>query len=180
MSAFFSAYPAVCKHDPFINLSDVSQIGSLFESSFYKYVGIADTSAGFFLPEIMETVKPRTLIIERDVHIVAAELLELDMSVGDYLYYLQNEMNKVRNNPLVMTVPFGSLSELRTMTKIWFHLLPGVPFDEERYLEFNDFKITCDHKKQERIASGLKDNHINLMRDVIPKLREFSLCSAQS
>lgn len=43
-----------------------------------------------------------------------------------------------------MRVPYHSLSDMRVMQKVFWHLTPGEPFDEGRFLAMKDVNIQVD------------------------------------
>ena len=173
MAGFFCTGNVFCLHEPLAKLYDITEAGRVFQSDYHSHAGISDSGAGFFLPWIMENVNPQTLIIERDPDFVAKDLAENGMPVGDNVMpVLMRKLEEFRHHPKVMWVHFDSLGNKRIMEKIWFHLLPGVPFDHERYEQFNDLNIQANIPKVKAYAALNQDRQRHMLRDVFPLLQE--------
>ena len=173
MSAFFCTGNIFCLHEPMSTLYDISEAGRLFTSDFHSHVGVSDTAAGFFLPWIMENVNPPTVIIERDLADVEEDLRRVGIPVvNDMQTVLLKKLNEYRHHPNVLWVGFDSLSDKRIMQKIWFHLVPGVPFDDERYEQLNDLNIQANVPKFKEYAQANQARQAHMLRDVFPLLQE--------
>ncbi len=167
MAAFMSSGSVLCKHEPLKFLSDIRQLPSALGSEFHTHVGASDSGAGFFLPWIMSNMNPPTVIIDRNTDDAKRSMLvDLGIDVGDSLHGLKNTLTQFRAHPNVMWVPFDSLNDKRVMQKIWFHLLPGVPFDEERYEQFNDLDIQVIFKNVQAQVNANANGQANLYREV--------------
>lgn len=171
MSVFLSGGNTICYHDACENLSDIKHIDDMYRSDFYKHVGISDSGLGFFLPYILEHVKPRTLIIERDPADVIESLKKISMLDTNFIELLHQELLKAKGHPLVMWVPFESLDSKRVMQKIFWHLMPGEPFDEVHYDLMSKMNIQCDIEKVMKRAHNKQDSMANLLRHIIPQLK---------
>lgn len=126
MSVFCTPSEALCFLEP--AFFDVGSLKSMYQSEFYKFVGIASSKAGHSLDWILENVQPRTLIVERDAK--TPDEARLD-----------TKLQAQRAHPLVMWVPLEALDRKRVLQKIYWHLMPGHPFDEERYNQLERVRI---------------------------------------
>ncbi len=126
MSVFCTPADCLCLLEP--PFFDVSTLKGLYVSEHYKFIGIASSKAGHSIEWMLENVQPRTLIVERDAK--TPEEARLD-----------TKLQAVRANPLVMWVPIEALDRKRVLQKIYWHLMPGHPFDEERYNQLERVKI---------------------------------------
>ncbi len=170
LSTFFSTGNAICYHET-IGMSDITELPSKFESDFYKYVGVCESSLGFFMEWILDNIKPKTMIVERDPNEVYASLVQMGVkSTRSQLQYLADELKKFRDHPLVMWVPFEALNVKRVVQRSFWHLMPGHAFDETRYDEMSKFNIEViaarafeDVKKYERESAKLFRNVRPLM-----------------
>lgn len=176
-AAFFSNYPAMCYHDRIGTLENINDLKYLFRNPYYTHIGISDTVAGFFMPWVMEHLNAKVMVIDRDIEAVELSLMQLNMPTGKYLDYMREQMRQYKNHPDVLWMPFEALSDKRAMQKAWFHLLPGMPFDEERYEMFNRMNIQVTSGAIETISFEVKPKLEKLMRDVIQKIREYQPCS---
>lgn len=120
-----------CDHEPRFNLESREDIAEYFS----KNQGCSDHGLGFWAKYIVEDLKVRTVIIDRPIDEVEASLetLGLDFPKNNYCDVLLDKLSEVREHPLVMCVPFKALNEIRVMQKVFWHLRPGVAFDEERF-----------------------------------------------
>jgi hypothetical protein len=166
LSVLMSTGPAICYHDILGQVSDIEDLPRLFQSDFYKHVGIADCGFGFFLGRILDTIKPRTLIVDRDPAEVAQSLHKLGFPRTNLPDLLHSSLLPFRDHPLVMWVPFESLERKRVVQKVFWHLMPGEPFDEVRYEHLAKMRIECDVKKTLAEYHTRKSNLDFLMRDV--------------
>lgn len=123
----------VCYHEPTALMQSLDSLDQIYDSRYYSHVGVSDSGLGFFAEEILKRWAPRTLIVERNVREVEQSLAQLGLPVTNYCDLLLEHLRHVKAHPLVMWVPFEALSEERTVERIFWHLLPGVAFDEARF-----------------------------------------------
>lgn len=175
LSTFFSTGSALCMHEPTVGMSDISELPPVFESDFYKYVGVCDSGMGFFAEWILENIKPRTLVVERHPDEVYASMVQMGLkSTKAQIQYLANELKKVREHPLVMWVPFDALNMRRVMQKIFWHLMPGHAFDEARYDEMSKFNIEVLQDRAFADAKKYEKESAKLFRNVRPIMERMS------
>lgn len=155
-----------CYHDAVEHLSNIEQIDELFQKPMYKHVGISDSGLGFFLDYILENVKPRTLIIERDPKEVAASLRGIGLPNTNFIDLLAERLQEFKEHELVMWVPFEALNSKRVMQKIFWHLTPGEAFDETRYELLAKMNIQCDITKAMKKVYNNQDRLCSLYQDV--------------
>lgn len=171
MAAFMTFGKVICTHEPIKTLSDKVQIPELFKSEYHTHIGISDSTAGFFMPEIMELVRPATVIIVRPRHEVKASMKEIGLPCDRQIDMLCEELGIFKSHPDVITVAYDKLNDIRTMSKIWFHCLPGVPFDEERFANFKNLHIEADIPALVKYVEDNKFRCLNLMREVIVRAK---------
>ncbi len=171
MAAFFSTSPAICHHEPLKLLWDITELPTALASSYHRYVGASDSGAGYFLPWIMRHMNPPTVIIDRNIADVQESMRAIGFDVDGALELLAKRVLTFKEHPSVLWVPFDSLSKKRTMERIWFHLLPGVPFDEERFELFNELRIEADVDAIKRLSVTQRDRQQHLLRDVFKELK---------
>jgi len=162
---------SICYHEPIGGIRDISDIEAIYKSDYYKFVGISDSGLGFFLDWILKNIQPRTLIVERDLVEVDESMDILGFPRTNATELLSAELQKFKEHSSVMWVPYEALNVKRVMQKIYWHLMPGQPFDEERYELLAKMRIEID--KEQALAS-MKKNKKNLdflLRDIIPLVR---------
>lgn len=172
MSVFTTTGPALCYHDPTVGMSDVSELEALYTSEFYKFVGVCDTGVGFFLDWILPNLMPRTLIIERDPAEVYADLVSLGLTVTRaQINLLYDKLRAFKDHPLVMWVPYEALNVKRVMQRIFWHLMPGQPFDEVRYEQLAKINITVNMPMAIAEAERNRARAAKLYRNVRASIR---------
>lgn len=172
MAAFMSTGKVICHHEPIKTLSDISLFPDLFQSDYHTHVGVSDSTAGFFMQEIIEAVRPPILIILRDPGDVKKSLKNLGMNIDKKIDMLCEDFRDFKSHPDVLTVRYDKLDDIRTMSKIWFHLLPGVGFDEGRFEDFKKLHIEADVPSAIKYVEDNKFRCLYLMRDVIRRAKE--------
>lgn len=176
MAAFMSTGSVLCKHEPIKALYDISDLPATLESEYHSHMGASDSGAGFFMPWIMENIDPPTVVIERDVDDVRDSLDAIDLPMGEALDVLLDKLHAYKNHPRVLWVTFDSLNDKRIMQKIWFHLVPGVPFDDERYEQFNEFRIEADVAEVKRFALLNQERQSHMLAGAISLFKGNPSC----
>lgn len=164
---------SLCYYDPSVRFSQIEDLRSLYDSEFYKFVGVADTAMSFFLPWILENIRPRTLIIDRDPAEVEASHERIGNLSSNAPTLAHAAILPFKEHPLVMWVPFEALSRKRVIQRIFWHLMPGEPFDETRYEELARLHIGIDLKDQVAEVQRRKPQLERLFRDVLPKMERY-------
>lgn len=171
MAAFTSCGPAFCYHEPSAMMGEIEDLEDVYaRPGGYQHVGASDHGLGFWITEILARFKPRTLVIMRDQQDVEQSMHELGMPATNFCELLTERLLAVRQHPLVQYVPFEALDDMATMRKAWFHLLPGVPFDEGRYREFSKFHIELTQANFREIVRRLTKTPHPLYSKIVPFL----------
>lgn len=180
LSVFATTGDSICYHDPLVGMSDVKELEAVYQSEFYKFVGVCDTGAGFFLDWILPTLAPRTLIIERDPKEVRDSMTALGLTVTQQqVNILADKLREFKEHPLVMWVPYEALNVKRVMQKVFWHLMPGHPFDEARYEQLTKMHIEVDMPKAFGEAEKYKRESAKLYRNIQPLMRAKANPDAQ-
>lgn len=176
LSAFLSIGTSVVYHEPMGRLSELEELKSVYRSnSYYKYVGIADNGLGFFINWMTDHIAPAIVILDKSVEDAQAEWDRMGMPRTNYLEVAREELLKHKDDENVLWVPNESLRSKRVMQKVFWHCLPGEPFDEVRYAEFARYKIDQNFDEVKKIAQMRRDVFLNLMRDtVLPKMKALA------
>ncbi len=176
MSAFLTTGETLCYHEPSCHIAKIEDISTFFDSTFYKHIGVSESSLGFFIEWILENIKPRTLIIERDIAEVKESMRQIGLPMDRFYFceLLQETLSQFRDHPLVKVVHFNSLVHKRVMQDVYWHLMPGCAFDEERWAQFNGMSIEgIPHAMLEK-ARKYADNLALLYADINGVLRELA------
>jgi hypothetical protein len=169
LSVLCTTEQSLCYHDQLPFLSSLEDLRGLYDSTYYKNVGIADSGLGFFLPWIMDNIKPRTVIIDRDPQEVTDALVDMGLMRTNHAFVLYERLKEFFEHPLVMRVPYEALGTKRVMQKIFWHLMPGATFDESRYDQLS--KMYIQAMPQIVVANDKRQG--KLMRDILPLIKEL-------
>lgn len=169
LSVFTTTGRSMCYHDPLITMSDISELEDLYESEFYKFVGISDTGVGFFLDLVLPTLAPRALIVERDPDEVYRELIGLGVNTArEQIKMLHDRLLALKSHPLVMWVPYEALNIKRVMQRAFWHLMPGEPFDEVRYEQLTKINMQVNLSQALAEAQKHKRESARLYQRIFP------------
>ena len=171
LSVLCSTGASMCYHEPSGGMGDISELKGVFDSDFYKFVGVSDSIMGFFLDWIFEHIAPRTVIVERDPGEVLDSLSLLGLPRTNLPYLLRENLERFKDHPLVMWVPFDALETKRIVQRVFWHLMPGEPFDENRYDLLAKMRIETDRAKTFEMAFKHRSQHSRLLRDILPKIK---------
>lgn len=171
LSVLCSTGASMCYHEPSGGMSDISELKAVFASDFYRFVGVSDSIMGFFLDWIFENIAPRTVIVERDPGEVLDSLALLGIPRTNLPYLLRESLERFKDHPLVMWVPYDALDTKRIVQRAFWHLMPGEPFDENRYELLSKMRIETDAAKTFELAHRNKVQHSRLLRDILPKIK---------
>jgi hypothetical protein len=136
LSVLCTTGDSLCYYAASREFRDTKDAVSLYQSDFYKFIGIADSELSFALPWILETIKPRTVILDREPSDVDPQDFR-----GGRPEVARERIMQFRNHPLVMFVPHEALETKRVIQKIYWHLMPGGSFDECRYDQLAKMRI---------------------------------------
>lgn len=160
MAEFMSNGGCVCQHEPLAKLSDISQLRRVFNS----YAGISDSGASLFLSWIMENINPHTVIIDRQIDEVEQSLSNIGFKDDGRLRLMRERLLEFKDHPSVMWVKYRSLDDDSVMRKVFWHLRPGVPFDEGRYNQMRKINIVTNVKSVIANSRKYRDSQLNLLR----------------
>lgn len=171
LSVLLTTDRSICFHEPSPRLNDISELEGVFASQFYDYAGASDSGLGFFIERILEEFAPRTVVIERPLAEVEESLAQFGLPASNYCELLKEKLEAAFAHPLVMRVPFAALDDWRWVQQLYWHLMPGLNFDETRFHELAKMRIETDPYKTSVIAFEHKETIASLMRDVYPLIR---------
>jgi hypothetical protein len=143
-----SQAPAMCWHEPIkTRWQDCFQ---LWNSSPYMWTGISDSSLGFHLPEIVDEIGPKIVIIERDPDEVKASLRAIGHAADAYVDLLHRHLNEFSG---AMRVPFDATPDEVGQALSW--AMPGLKIDLLRLHAINKITMNADLAHSRERASQL-------------------------
>lgn len=168
-SVFLSTDKTHCYYEPLRDLWKITDLDSRLESDFYTHVGCMDSALAFFLDDLVDVYKARVLVLERDVLEVESMLAAAGMPKNNYCRLVKERLDRYRGHPDFMYMPFHLTRDGRAMQKAFWHCLPGVPFDEERWRLLS--QVDIEPTKRHVLGRIDRDRrHLGrLLQDVIEK-----------
>jgi hypothetical protein len=174
MAEFLTHGNSICAHEVVLEMSKIEDLDWLYDRQPAKYTGIADCGLGFWLPYILDTMRVRTVIIERDVKEVEASIAAMNIPQcnTNFCDVLKVALDACKSHPLVKVVHFDALKEIRIMRQVFWHLMPGEPFDEGRFEQMTDKVIECDATL--KFAKAVTTDYC-IINEIIPFLKAKTL-----
>ncbi len=166
LALFLKVDRSICYCEPNLGIKDISEIGDKLTSEFYRHMGMAGTGLGFFLPQIIQEVGPKILIIDRSPEEVNATLAQLGVPDSDYAEKLHRRLQSVHGHPSVMWVKAEALQHRRTAEKAFFHCLPGEAFDQEKFEVMSKFMVEVDPRYATRAAIASTQGDTPMIRNI--------------
>jgi len=146
---------SVCLHEPLRHAekwTDVFDIAWALKG--FQYLGVSDHGLGFHLPEIMDRIAPRTLIIERPVDEVNASLALLGLPASNFCDLLMEVLDTCRH-PNILRVKYAHLKSPEVVGRCLKHLMPDAKVSWERLFCLQRLNIQA-HNIEDVLAQGLE------------------------
>lgn len=166
LSMFLTLEKSICYCEPNLGIKDISEVGPKLTSQFYRHMGMAGTGLGFFLPQIIQEVAPKILVIDRHPDEVNATLDQLGVPPTDYADKLYRRLMSVQGHPSVLWVKAEALHNRRTAEKAFFHVLPGEAFDQERFDLMQKMIVEVDPRYASRSAIESTQGDTAMIRNI--------------
>lgn len=132
---------SICLHEPSALCNSLPELIALWNKGDVAYSGIADSALIFQMGPIMEMVKPRTLLIKRDVDEVQASLVKafkgypVNEEAGlAYIKECAAQFERWESHPLVKVVDFKDLHDIKTVEDCLSWLMPSGRYEFKREL----------------------------------------------
>lgn len=149
-----STLNSVCYHEPSSRLQSFEALVGFWKPVSGLYVGVADSALTLQLDRILETIAPRTLLIERPIPQVLLSFrkylkdspLMFDYDSGRaYLGEIAERMEQFRNHALVRTVSFDDLRDQDVTLELIRWLAPGIAIMDLRQLMQMNIQVNLEH-----------------------------------
>ena len=152
MSVATSTPRSICYHEPTAHTSKFEDLIELWASAGSLSIGISDSSLPLYLGRILETVKPRTLIIDRPIDEVIESFddymmgTRFDITQGrKWVEECLVELDRHRAHPLVRCVEFDALNDHDTVLDCLKWLVPTHDFMDVRFLMTMNIQVNRDY-----------------------------------
>lgn len=163
LSLFFTQRTSLCIHDAMRYVDSPKALRTYLEKKtkrHHKFIGVSDSSLASILPDLAGEFKflwedgtaARMALVQRPMDDVGAALDKVTGVGVPKGAALTNKLLRLvsRNRALPGCVPRYSFDELDspvTMQRMQRFLLPGIPFDIERYYRLNELRVTIHEDK---------------------------------
>lgn len=145
---------SICFHEPTSGLQSFEDLKEFWSPRFGVDLGISDSCLAPQLGRILDELKPRTLIIERDPetaimsykkYALAAGLPFGELHCWRFVRAAKREIETVRSHPLVKCVKFHTLDDYATLAEAMEWILPGIDLPDLRTLMSFNIQVTAKH-----------------------------------
>lgn len=164
----------VCFHEPCSTAPSWEQSLDVWATPGYDFVGIADSSLGFHLKEILGVHKPRTLVVRRQIADVEKALSDINIRSPGYCQILNErivESYEYRYGSQVRWVSYERLDSYDEVKDILLWMFPGVTIDLVKVRQFLDLNIQVSRASVEKKLRNCKANIQDLLgHDVVEEL----------
>jgi hypothetical protein len=167
LSVLATTGKSMCYHHP--TFSKIEDLAPYYDHDSLDYVGVSYSMMGFFLPWILENIKPRTLIVMRNIDDVRASMDKIGLNT-EAVDVLRDTLIQYMKHPLVYVIPFPALDDTRVMSKAFAHLMPGMPFDETRFKQLCQLNIQMDVPKAIRFFREKRPEVLSLLKTIFPRV----------
>lgn len=139
-----------CVHDPLQFGSDSKRyIDALDDATVSMRRGLSDSGFGTYGQDLISKFPSAPiLVVNRDLDDARRSFISLMSSIGLSQSEAESGFNAVvwagewiLDCPH-MTVDYDRLSDVSTVREVWSYLLPGLPFDEDRFHLMTTFNVT--------------------------------------
>lgn len=152
-SVLMTGKDSFCYHEPLSDCADsFDEILELWGKGKCAYTGMADHLLGFRLGEILEVVRPRTLVVERALDDVCASLARFDIPAQPFCDQLVRAMAPHLDHPLVRVVAYEALDDATMIVECMRWLCPDVGIDALRLQQMMAMNIQADMGKVKQAA----------------------------
>jgi hypothetical protein len=161
----------MCFHEPCSVSPSWEQSLDVWATSGYNQIGIADSSLGFHLQEILLVHKPRTLVIRRSLSDVEQSLKDINIRTPGYCKILSDRILRCYGHELVKFVDYERLNSYEVVKECLLWLLPWTTIDLVKVRQFMDFNVQISMDSLDRKLRNCKANIEDLLgADVVREL----------
>jgi hypothetical protein len=134
---------SVCYPEPIKDMQEPEDIDRLMDAKGYTHVGVADTAMAFF-PDVIDRLMCPVVLIMREPVDCVTDLVNLGSDRNATLSYvdrMERACKRIQNKPNVLTVQAKQIRDRRIAQKVFWHCLPGIAFDEVRFMLLSQLLI---------------------------------------
>jgi hypothetical protein len=143
VSVLLTTDRSVCYPEPIKDMQESEDIDRLMEAKGYSHVGIADTALAFF-PDVVDRLLCPVVLIMREPIECVTDLVKMGTDRDAALTYverMESACKRIQNKMNVLTVQAKQIRDRRVAQKVFWHCLPGIAFDEVRFMLLSQLLI---------------------------------------
>ena len=173
MANFFTYQNSYCFHEISNNHPHSFGIRDELMNKIQEYKGVSDCLLPYYFEPLADTLENSILvIIERDFHEVFSSLnnwykdnnLNIKNSLLKNLKELDKRLTAMKERYPHLLVKFEDLDDISVMEEMWYHCVPGIRFDSDRWQMLNNFKIEPEYNKY---MTNLKNENVMKLMGVL-------------
>jgi len=152
LSNFFTYKDSYCFHELINYGSNYMELHHVMANRAESYIGTADCGVPFYFDDIVQLSELwRLAIVERDPIDVFNSLTAFFGTLNDEqkkffdMSLEKLEILKNRYDPHI--IKYEDLDNITEIEHLWYHLIPGLHFDPDRYTMINRMNIQPEKKK---------------------------------
>jgi hypothetical protein len=153
---------AYCAHEPVSAMRHWTDMLGFLGREDWPYIGIADCSLAFHLDAFM-ALRPRILIVERDIYEVEASLGRIGILAARFCERAIEKLHAFPDSAAVLRVPFYALKSDAVVRSCLWHLMPGIRIDMAKIAQAQDMRIEADLARVMAKVEAQKHNLDNLL-----------------
>lgn len=156
LAALFCNGNVICFHEPVNNFSSLKEMKEFLDTLPYEYVGISDSSIGFYEKFYTDNFKDAPIVvidrIEEEAKIDLAYFLDISIDkANELIRKLDSGLEDIKQRAKIFN--FRELNNNDVVEQVWNALIPSIPFDKLRCELFQTLMIQ-QHK--EKVFKNLK------------------------
>ena len=152
LANLFTFKNSFCFHELSRVGSDPAEIYRKLQTRREDHVGSADQLLPYYIDYMTERVENYKIVVIKRPKIQCKLALANWMGYADYeieskIDALDKRIDKMQAIYETKTIPYEALDDPYVIEDLWYHCLPSVPFDEDRFNMLNEFNIQLMKEK---------------------------------
>jgi hypothetical protein len=167
----------ICFHEPCSLAQSWEQSLDVWATPGYTNVGIADSSLGFHLEEILAVHRPRTLVIKRPIDEVEKSLAEVGIKTPGYCQILNERIVKTYGyDERVRWISYTQLEDYEVVKDCLLWLCIQTSVDLVKVRQFMDLNVQVSVDSVQRKLKNCKANIEDLLGgDVVEEIKAWQI-----
>jgi hypothetical protein len=163
LSVLLTTDRSVCYPEPIKDMQEPEDVDRLMDAKGYTHVGVADSAMAFF-PDVIDRLMCPVVVIMREQIECVTDLMNMgtdrDAALG-YVARMETACKRLQNKMNVITAQAKQIRDRRVAQTIFWHCLPGVAFDEVRFMLLSQLII---EQNPLAVMASVKNNLSGMQR----------------